>query len=225
MRTIKPNKPKALMLAQREVATFIYDAVQLEGINFTLPEIQTLMEGVTVGGHALSDQQVAVNQSDAWKRLFGWLKQDEFVVCAEKACQLHAIAGKEEALEWGRFRSGGVTIAGTDYMPPKAAELGGYFDKMIADMALIADIYDQAIHLFLTMARCQFFYDVNKRMGRFMMNGLLLSKGYPAINLPFTRRQEFNELMLAFYASGEQQPMNQFLRTCLDERVIAIMNE
>ncbi len=38
----------------------------------------------------------------------------------------------------------------------------------------IEDIYDQAIHLFLTMARCQFFYDVNKRMGRFMMNGHLL---------------------------------------------------
>lgn len=43
------------MLAQREVAVFVYDAVQLEGINFTLPEIQTLMEGVTIGGHKLSD--------------------------------------------------------------------------------------------------------------------------------------------------------------------------
>lgn len=225
MSMIKPNKPKALMLAQREVATFIYDAVQLEGINFTLPEIQTLMEGVTVGGHALSDQQIAVNQSNAWKQLFCWIKQDEFVVSAQKACQLHGIAGKEEALEWGQFRSGGVTIAGTDYMPPKAAELGLLFDKMVADMALIEDIYDQAIHLFLTMARCQFFYDVNKRMGRFMMNGLLLSHGYPAINLPVARKQQFNELMLVFYASGEQQPMNQFLRTCLDERVIAIMNE
>ena len=30
-------------------------------------------------------------------------------------------------------------------------------------------IYSQAIFLFLTMARCQFLYDVNKRVGRFMM--------------------------------------------------------
>lgn len=225
MKTIRPNKPKAMMLAQREVATFIYDAVQLEGIHFTLPEIQTLMDGVTVGGHVLSDQQVAVNQSDAWKLLFRWLKQDEFVVSAEKACELHRVAGKEEALEWGRIRAGGVTIAGTEYMPPKAGKLAAHFDKMIADMLLIDDIYDKAIHLFLTMARCQFFYDVNKRMGRFMMNGLLLSEGYPAINLPFSRRHEFNRLMLIFYTSGEQQPMNQFLRSCLDDRVIMIMNE
>lgn len=95
----------------------------------------------------------------------------------------------------------------------------------MAKMAPIEDIYDQAIDLFLTMARCQFFDDVNKRMGRFMMNGLLLSQGYPAINLPFARQHEFNQLMLTFYDSGDQQPMNQFLRTCLNQRVIAIMNE
>jgi prophage maintenance system killer protein len=86
-------------------------------------------------------------------------------------------------------------------------------------------IYDKAIHLFLTMARHQFFYDVNKRMGRFMMNGLLLTEGYPAINLPAKRQLEFNTLMIAFYDSGDQFEMNTFLRSCLDERVISIMRE
>jgi Fic family protein len=48
------------------------------------------------------------------------------------------------------------------------------------------------------MARNQFFYDVNKRMGRFMMNGLLLHAGYPAINIQAKRKLEFNEKMLLF---------------------------
>jgi prophage maintenance system killer protein len=170
---MKPDQAKALMLAKRQLAELVFDAVNLEGINFTLPEIQT------------------------------------FEVTAEKACELHQIAGKEEALECGRFRSGGVTIAGTEYMPPQAYK--------------IPDIYDRAIFLFLTMARCQFFYDVNKRIGRFIMNGLLLSAGYPAINLPAKRQLEFNQLMLAFYESGDQKPMNTFLRSCLDERIIKIM--
>ena len=87
------------------------------------------------------------------------------------------------------------------------------------------DIYDRAIHLFLTMARYQFFYDVNKRMGRFIMNGLLLSQGYPAINLPAKRQLEFNQSMLHFYQSGDQKQMNIFLRSCLDEKVIKIMKE
>ncbi len=62
-------------------------------------------------------------------------------------------------------------------------------------------------------------------MGRFAMNGLLIQSGFPAINLPAKRKLEFNQLMLAFYETGDQKQMNVFLRSCLDERAIQIMNE
>jgi len=110
-------------------------------------------------------------------------------------------------------------------MPPSADLLPELFSKMVDEASRIIDIYDRAIHFFLTMARCQFFYDVNKRMGRFIMNGVLLTHGYPAINLPAKRQLEFNQLMLTFYDTGIQQPMNTFLRSCLDERIIKIMKE
>ncbi|TWI62256.1 Fic/DOC family protein [Desulfobotulus alkaliphilus] len=165
-----PNKAKAVMLARRQLAEFVCDAVNLEGIHLTLPEIQTLMDGITVGGHKLSDQQIAVNQIEAWRALFVLIEKNQFEITREKVCALHGIAGKDEALEWGKFRSGGVTIAGTDYMPPRADSLPAHFEKMIQESYDIPDIYDRAIHFFLTMARCQFFYDVNKRMGRFIMN-------------------------------------------------------
>jgi len=213
------------MLARRQLAEFVCDAVNLEGINFTLPEIQTLLDGITVGGHTLTDQQIALNQGNAWRTLFKWIENDQFEITVEKVCNLHSIAAKEEALEWGKFRSGGVTIAGTNYMPPKANLLLDLFDQMVKKAFNMPDIYDQTIHLFLTMARSQFFYDVNKRMGRFIMNGLLLSNGYPAINLPAKRQLEFNQLMLNFYDTGDQKPMNTFMRSCLDDRVIKIMKE
>ncbi len=222
---MKPNKDKAIMLARRQLSELVCDAVNLEGINFTLPEIQTLLEGITVGGHKLADQQIALNQARAWRTLFTWLEQDEFELTAEKTCELHQVAAKNEALEWGRFRSGAVTIAGTEYMPPGAHKLPDIFESMVKKALDFRDIYDRAIFVFLSMARAQFFYDVNKRMGRFMMNGLLLNSGFPAINLPAKRQLEFNRLMLKYYDSGEQQPMNTFLRTCLDERVIKIMQE
>ena len=213
------------MLAKRQLAEFVCDAVNLEGINFTLPEIQTLLDGITVGGHTLTDQQIALNQGNAWRTLFKWIENDQFEITVEKVCNLHSIAAKEESLEWGKFRSGGVTIAGTNYMPPKANLLPDLFDQMVKKAFNIPDIYDRAIHLFLTMARSQFFYDVNKRMGRFIMNGILLSNGYPAINLPVKRQLEFNQLMLNFYDTGDQKPMNAFMRSCLDDRVIQIMKE
>lgn len=221
---ITPNKPKALMFAKREVSVLVHDAVQLEGINFTLPEIQTLLEGITVGGHKIADQQVALNQHEAWKHLFSAVHKDSFCVSQEFVCKLHAIAAKEEALEWGSFRSGMVSIAGTEYVPPVPSALNEQFVKLQAELQSITDIYDRAIHAFLSMARNQFFYDVNKRMGRFVMNGILLSAGYPAINLPAKKKLEFNQLMLPFYETGDETAMNAFMRGCVDEKLIMLMS-
>ena len=218
-----PNKAQALMLAKREIGVLVHDAVLLEGINFTLPEIQTLLEGITVGGHKLSDQQIACNQADAWGYLFETIERNEFAVSAEYACKLHAIAGKEEALSWGKFRDGIVTIAGTQYMPPDPRELQRLYVELSDSLSTFSDVYDRAIHVFLQMARSQFFFDVNKRMGRFIMNGVLLSEGYPVINLPAKRQLEFNEKMLEFYQSGDEGPMNTFLRSCVDPRLEKIM--
>ncbi|KXS50570.1 MAG: filamentation induced by cAMP protein fic, partial [Marinobacter sp. T13-3] len=169
------------------------------------------------GGHVQTEWAVTMGRN--------MHKGGQFQLTAQCACDLHRVAAKEEVLEWGCFCSGSVLIAGTDYEPPESAKLSGLFDGMVRQARGLDDVYDQAIHLFLTMARCQFFYDVNKRLGRFMMNGHLLNHGYPAINIPASRQLEFNELMLAFYESGDQDEMNRFVRSCMDERVVRIMNE
>ncbi len=222
---IKPNREKALMLAIREVGVLVHDSVLLEGINFTLPEVNTLLEGIAVGGHKLSDQQIAVNQGNSWRYLFSAVKNGEFGLSVEFVCALHAVAGKEEALEWGQFRSGMVTIAGSEYLPPKAVDLPGKFNEMVASASNIDDIYDKAIHVFLTMALNKFFFDVNKQMGRLMMNGILLNAGYPALNLSAKRKPECNELMMRFYDTADEAEMNTFMRSCIDRQIVEIMSE
>jgi len=223
--TIKPNQKKALFLARRLLPEFVCESVNLEGIAYTLPEVQTLLQGITVGGHLLSDERIALNQSAAWKKLFSLIENNEFALTKEIACALHAIAACEESLSWGVFRTGNVTIAGTDYLPPPPNQLDQCFSEMIQQAKVISDIYDQAIFVFLTMARVQFFYDVNKRMGRFFMNGILLNSGFPAINLPAKRQLEFNQLMLDFYKNNDQTAMRQFMKSCLDDSIVKIMSE
>ncbi len=126
---------------------------------------------------------------------------------------------------WGQFRTGDVTIAGTDYLPPPADELPHRFEQMVSDAQRIEDPIDRACFVFLTMARAQFFFDVNKRTGRLMMNGVLLDEGHPVINVPASRQLEFNTLMLAFYPTGEVEPMTRFLASCIDPRTVKIINE
>ncbi len=224
---IKPNRQKALFFAKRQLAELVYDAVNLEGIHYTLPEVQTLLDGITIGGHKISDERITLNQAAAWQFLFTAIEDDRFNLTKEFVCHIHSIAAKEEALTSGEFRTGQVTIAGTSYLPPLAATLDATWSTTIFDYTTLKStaLYEKAIGLFLDMARIQFFYDVNKRMGRFMMNGILLSQGYPAINLPAKRQQEFNTLMLAFYQSNDKTAMTTFMLACLDSRLVDIMAE
>ena len=215
-----PNKAMAKQLAIRDVPSLVYDAVNLEGVAMTLPEVQTILDGITVGGHKISDQNMALNQADTWKHLFSIINDGKFAFSKAMALKLHFIAGKEEALDWGAFRTGNVTISGSDYEPPSPKQLDEEWQKIEAEICSINDVYDRAITAFLKMARAQFFWDVNKRMGRFMMNGILLSQGFPIINVPAKRQKEFNQLMLEFYSTADTSEMNKFLRSCLNEKII-----
>lgn len=223
--SIKPNKQKALFFARRHLPDLVCDAVNLEGICYTLPEVQTLLDGITVGGYKLSDQMITLNQAKAWKLLFELVAKDTFNLSKETACLIHSEAAKEDAFPWGLFRAGAVTISGTTYLPPKADLLDALWVKMLEKAQKINDLYTRAIFIFLEMSRTQFFYDVNKRMGRFMMNGLLLSEGYPVINVPASRQKEFNSLMLEFYTSNNPKDMTIFMLSCLDPRIVEIMAE
>ena len=217
---MNPNPPMAKQLAVRDVPSLVYDAVNLEGVAMTLPEVQTLLDGITVGGHKISDQNMALNQADAWRRLFELVSNNVFSFSKEAALEIHKIAGKEEALEWGAFRTGNVTISGSDYEPPSPKELEKAWADIEHAVSSCNDIYDRAITAFLRMARAQLFWDVNKRMGRFMMNGILLEAGFPIINVTAKKQKEFNQLMLEFYGSGDMAPMNKFLRECLNPKII-----
>lgn len=216
-----PNKRMAKYMAIREVPSLVYEAVNLEGVAMTLPEVQTILDGVTVGGHKISDQNMVINQANTWERIFELIDEDSFEFTKPIALKLHKIAGKEEAFEWGVFRTGNVSISGSDYEPPSAEQLDEIWLKTESEIELTTDVYDKAISAFLKMARAQFFWDVNKRMGRFMMNGILLNEGYPIINVPVKRQLEFNTLMLEFYSSNNMKGMNQFLRSCINEKIIA----
>ena len=119
-----------------------------------------------------------------------------------------------KALEWGRFRTGAVSIAGTEFEPPPAHELASAFRTGMRNIGRVPCEFARAMCMYLLMARQQFFWDGNKRTGRLMMNGMLLSKGHDAICVPAKRRQEFNEKMLGFHDTGDPEPMMLFLASC-----------
>lgn len=205
---------RACFRAKKAFDQIIFDTVKLEGNPYTFPEVKTLLDGVTVGGHKPSDEMQILNQSASWKLLLKKVQEGSFHVNKNTFCELNNIAGAEEALMWGKFRDGTVNIAGTEHKPPGASQLNAVFSKGLDYINGIENPLEQAMVFFLFGSINQFFYDVNKRTSRLIANGILLSAGYDAINIPAKRQLEFNEKMIRFYDSKDGTEMLAFLATC-----------
>ena len=93
----------------------VHDTVALEDNQdnpFTLPEVKTLLDGVTVGGHRIADERRVLNQAASWKALLSGVEHRKFELNHTTFCALHALVAREEAFEWGVFRTGPVPYSG-----------------------------------------------------------------------------------------------------------------
>src|SRR5258708_34589145 len=95
-----PRAPLELVVFRfrRMLPEFVWDAGVLEGNPFTFPEVKTLLEGVTVGGRKLSDQEQILNLAESSKRLLAMVSGGEFALNKATFCELHGIVARGEAL-------------------------------------------------------------------------------------------------------------------------------
>jgi len=221
----KSRQQLALYLLEKELPELVADATNLEGCNYTIPEIQTLLQNITVGGKSLTDSTIAQNQCNAWKEMMIDFKNNKVEITPDYLLRLHAIVAKEEALEWGVYRSSQVYVAGTEYIPPSFEEIPALVAELFKSLQEITDVHRQATHCFLQIARLQPFFDGNKRTGRMMMNCILVLNGFTAINLPASRQLEFNQNMQQFYLDGNETTMHHFLMSCRNPAILAIFNQ
>lgn len=219
---------RSLYRYKQMLAQFVFDASALEGNPFTYPEIKTLLDGVTVGGRRVSDQQQVLNLVSATKELFDLVKNGTFKMDKATSDRLHALVAREEAFEWGHFRGEGEEVQITprvglgtlgDHHPPETEPGGQNLVKLFNEgvEALNMEIphpQERGMAMFLFGALQQFYFDGNKRTARFMMNGVLMSNGMDAISVPATRAQEFNEKMVRFYIGKDATEMMAFLLDC-----------
>lgn len=219
---------RALFRYKRMLPQIVFDAGALEGNPFTFPQVQTLLNGVTVGGHKLSDEMQILNLASAAKELFNLVKCGDFTTDKATFDRLHAHVAKEEALEWGHFRGEGqetgftpsVSLGHHEPFIPLATVAGApELNQVFADGVRtlqdeIPGPMERGMAFFLFGALQQFYFDGNKRTSRFMMNGILMSHGMDAISVPVGRREEFNERMVRFFVEREATEMMRFLVDC-----------
>lgn len=215
----------------RMLPEYVWDAGVLEGNPFTFQEVKTLLDGVTVGGRKLSDQEQILNLAQSSKYLLELVRQQLFKLDKDIFCALHAHVARNEALEWGHFRGEGAEARYTPdvalgergrYTPPPtepgAEQLNAIFSKGLAALEEnVPNPFERGTAFFLFGSLQQFFFDGNKRTSRFMMNGALMSQGIDAISIPAMRAAEFNSRMVEFYTTRDATQMMGFVLECHPE--------
>lgn len=196
---LQGDQLKALAMAERMRVDFVYNGAALEGNPMTFPEVKTLIEGVTVGGHKLSDAEQVLNLNRALSHVLGLVRAGTFAVDAMTAKAIQGIVAKDEALTWGDFRDGPVFIGGTDYRPPQAKDLSAIFESGAVHLHQIQDPILRAFLIFLWGSLMQFFHDGNKRTARLLASGTLLTAGYPPLMIEAKDQLRYNQIMMNFY--------------------------
>ena len=197
-----------LFLAKKKWDENVYCGMKMENRAVTFSQTQTILNGVNVPNVQLDDIQAILNMRDAWKYL---LSTAEEPITFEYWCKLNEYIVRNEALEWGKLRTGLVGISGKDYEPPipqkdkTAAEL----DEILS--AKDASATDQALSAFTWGTRGQFFWDGNKRTSLMLANKILILGGAGIMTVTDKYMEQFNSLLLDFYNTGEEKALKEFL--------------
>jgi len=207
-----------LMMVEKLLPDVVYNMASLERNPFSYPEVKTLLDGVTIGGHKLSDEQQVLRILEGWKFVFEAVLNNRISIDIGTFNKLNEIIASDEALISGKFRTGDVRIGGTDFLPPKAEVLGSVFsDELSIITERCKSKVDLAFEIFLWVSLNQFYYDGNKRTARLVANIILISKGQGIFNIKVKDRLKFNILMVEFYNTRNADNIFEFLyEKCLE---------
>lgn len=202
------NKSQSLFLAKKGQIKNIYCGMKMENRAVTLDQTRAILNGVNVPNVQLDDIQAILNMRDAWKFLLNTISE---TVIFEYWCKLNEYIARNEALEWGKLRTGNVGISGTDYVPPipEKEQVITTLEDIVSDKGMTAT--DKALEVFTWGTRGQYFWDGNKRTSLMLANKILISAGAGIMTITDKYMEQFNVLLLEYYNTEKSSELKRFL--------------
>lgn len=203
----KMTPEQSLFLAKKKWDENVYCGMKMENRAVTFPQTKTILNGVNVPSVQLDDIQAILNMRDVWKFLLATINEP---VTFEYLCKINEYIARNEALEWGKLRTGSVGISGTDYLPPVPCEddVRKKFEKIMNSDSTATD---KALEIFAWGTRGQLFWDGNKRTSMTLANKILIMSGAGILTITDSHMERFNTLLLDYYNTGNAEELKQFL--------------
>ncbi len=200
---------------QRFTQAFSYDTNAIEGSTVTRKEVTAIMEGKTPdkGSDEIAETR---NVVAAVKHI----RKTENLLSLALIKKIHWICFKDTKDFAGKFREKGVEVLIRDingnvvHTGAPAEKIGSLLRKMVI-------WYNENRHkyppiLLAALIHNQFedihpFQDGNGRVGRLLLNNILLKHDLPPVNIHFKNRTEYYKALRAFDKDGNVRPMIELI--------------
>lgn len=201
------SKNESRFLARKKWDENVYCGMQMEARAVTFPETKTILDGINVPTASLDDILAIRNMRDAWKDI---IDSSDVKLDFDYICKLNAYIARNESIEWGVLRTGNVGISGCSYKPaiPEQNKVKGDIQRILNSYVSVTE---KALDLFCYITYNQLFWDGNKRTALAAANKLLLDYGCGMLTIGDENMQNFNELLLNMYKTGDKGQLKKFL--------------
>lgn len=201
-----------IFVAKRNIVDYIWKSARLEGIDVTFPQTYAIIEKATVTEIRIDDILKITNLKRAWQTVFDTMSEP---LTLDLICRIHSEVAREEALTWGKLRTGSVYISGTDYTPPVPTAKS--VEDALKRLSEIAEPTERAIEAMFWGMKSQLFWDGNKRNSMLVANKIMIENGCGIISVPIDKLEEFNTVLCDYYTNGTIDKAKRFVYDyCID---------
>lgn len=173
----------------RFVANFTYESNAIEGCSLTLKDVNIVMfDNLTIQGKSLREIYETRNS----RRVMDLILKKKFRVCHEDILRMHRILVKDTDTEIGYKKVPNFLVGKRVKTTPP--------EKVYAEMTKLIDFCNSSrdMHplMLSALAHGKFeqihpFEDGNGRVGRFLVNVILVNNGYPPLIIRKTTRESY----------------------------------
>ena len=203
----KLDKNDLEKLDENILENFTYNTNAIEGSRLALADVRSVFEGATPEGKLLRDIYGAKNMREAYnyiKKLRS-LSQKELL-------KIHEIAMQDIlSTDLGRYRSVQVYIG--KYVPPPPEKVPELMKELLAWLRIAGKKlhpFELACKLHVKFENIHPFRDGNGRVGRLVMNYILIMSGYPLLDIKFENRPRYYNILEQQSGKDDFKPFIDF---------------
>ena len=212
------TKEENIFLAKRNIIDSIWKSANLEGVAVTFPDTQNIVEGTSISGYSIDEQNIILNLRDAW---YFVLDNIDYPIDWQFYSKINKEVGERKIIiNAGVIRKSPVKIGGTTWMPD-IPDLDILKEKMNEILNQDKSITEIALDLMLYTLRSQTFLDGNKRTSMLLANKLLIENGKGILSIPNELKNDFGKLLIEFYETNNSEKIKSFLyENCIDGLIL-----